>query len=74
MSNIDVIQKVLKENDEELEPLNGGEAGQDPAVSIMKQMTFIGEKITEVSRPTTICASNTPDAILPIKQWLIFKI
>ena len=51
MSDTTAIQKVLKEDgDSESQPLNS-ETGEGPKTSkqIMDQMTFIGDKITEVS-------------------------
>jgi len=71
MTNVSIIEKVLKENpngDAESQPLNG-ESGEGAKTSeeILAQMVFIGTKITEVS--TTIKATRHPtrDAIVPIK-------
>jgi len=72
MSDDTHIKEVLKkdgEADAESPQLNvSGKEGKVTSEEIMDQMKFIGDKITDVSRNSTInYASSSLDAISPIK-------
>lgn len=65
MDDTTYIQKVLNDDgDAENQPLNGETGEKQSSADILKQMNFIGTKITEVS---TNLQDDTPDAIFPIK-------
>jgi hypothetical protein len=49
MTQTTAIEKVIKESGGESQPLNGSEETPS-AKAILDQITFIGDKITEVSR------------------------